>query len=430
LLVVGLISLVFPSAHAVAQDAMQKELAQLNVLTGNEPMQGALKGLLADKKRAHELLQFALPAAKKKEISYNAALVLALAAVAEKDLKTAEAYFRVCMDKGAKLQSYARLRESYLTVAELYYDAKKYGDCVRVCKDLLALNTDDDKEREVIPTITNRFEEPGFGEPRDRFDSAENVRPEIQEIYAKALAKQGKFDQAVKVVDNLLKNNDHWSFRELKGWVLKEAGKLDQAVEIYEDVIKAVAKDKRIKAEVRDLFTRRFRYDASNIYVELKKIDKASGHLEFLMKKYPEIPSFYNDLGYIWADNDMKLEEAEKLIRKAIDLDRDRRKMDPGFNPKTDQDPGAYLDSLGWVLFKQKKNEEAKTWLIKALEDKKAQHLEIFDHLGDVHLALGERDLAIRAWQKGLEHVNLDDRRDKERKAEVEKKLEKAKSSK
>jgi predicted negative regulator of RcsB-dependent stress response len=68
-------------------------------------------------------------------------------------------------------------------------------------------------------------------------------------------------------------------------------------------------------------------------------------------------------------------------------------------------------------------------WLLKASADKSAQHIEIFDHLGDVHLVLGERDLAIKAWQKGIE-VASTSRRDQERKAVVEKKLEKAKDSK
>ncbi len=68
------------------------------------------------------------------------------------------------------------------------------------------------------------------------------------------------------------------------------------------------------------------------------------------------------------------------------------------------------------------------TGLVRSAE-KEAQHLEIFDHLGDVHLALGERDLAIKAWQKGLEVVT-DNRRDQERKTVVERKLEKAKLQK
>ena len=408
---------------------LKKELDQLNAVTGTEPMLGSLKILIDDKEHVKKLLAFGLPAAKKKELSYNAAFVLGLSAAELKDMKTAEVYFRVCTDQAAKLQSFEKLRQSYTMLITLLYDYKHYADAVRVCKELLELNTNDGKERLVISTIADRFGDVDFGEPQDGFDAALRLRPDIYELFVKATAKLGKFDQAIKLVDNLLKKNNDWIDQQLKGWVLQEAGKLEDAAKVYEDVIKQVGKDDRLKQKMRDKYVERFRYEISNVYVDMKKIDRATEHLEFLVKKYPDNPVYYNDLGYIWADNDLKLEEAEKLIRKAIDLDRELRKKSPNFNPKEDHDSGAYLDSLGWVLYKQKKNGEAKDWLIKAIEDKSGQHIEIFDHLGDVYLALGERNEAIGAWEKGLKAAS-ESRRDQERKTIVEKKLEKAKSSK
>ena len=44
--------------------------------------------------------------------------------------------------------------------------------------------------------------------------------------------------------------------------------------------------------------------------------------LQTLLKKKPNNPTYNNDLGYIWADHDMNLEESEKLIRKAIEEER------------------------------------------------------------------------------------------------------------
>lgn len=414
--------------HA-GQEDLKKELADLNRITGNEPMRGALKSLIDDKKRAKAMLDYARPAAQKKELSYNAGIVLALVAADSKDMKTAELYFRVCMDKAAKLQSVEKLRQSYGTLIDLYFEYKQYSDCARICKELLELNTDDEKIREVRRTFVDRAGRVQIGEPEEGFKTALRLRPDVYETYIKAVAKQGKFEQALKLVDNLLKGKDDWIDLSLKGWVMREAGKLEAAAGIYEDVVKRIGADDRLPDKQKDEFIEQYRYDLSGVYIDLKKVERATEHLEYLIKKRPEYPGFYNDLGYIWADHDMKLEEAEKLIRKALDLDRELRKKSPKFDPKTDQDKGAYLDSLGWVLFKMKKNEEAKTQLIKALEDKAAQHIEIYDHLGDVHMVLGERELAIKAWQKGLEVVT-ESRRDQERKVEVERKLAKAKDSK
>jgi uncharacterized protein HemY len=152
-------------------------------------------------------------------------------------------------------------------------------------------------------------------------------------------------------------------------------------------------------------------------------VDKAAEQLKALLAREPDNATYNNDLGYIWADHDMKLEESERLIRKAIEEDRKaRRKANPGLKPELDKDNPAYLDSLGWVLFKQKKYKEAKKYLEEAVQAEQGKHLEIYDHLGDVHKALGEKAAAVKAWKEGLKVAGTS-ARDKQRKAEVEKKL-------
>src|SRR5262249_26359023 len=159
----------------------------------------------------------------------------------------------------------------------------------------------------------------------------------------------------------------------------------------------------------------------SGILVELKQIDKAADHLKALLEKDPDNPTYNNDLGYIWADHDMNLTESEKMIRKALEKDREQqRKANP--DAKDVKDNAAYLDSLGWVLFKQKKYKEAKPYLEQAAKDEDGQHIEILDHLGEVNLALGEKAAAVAAWKKGLE-VAGPSKREQDRKAEVEKKI-------
>jgi len=162
----------------------------------------------------------------------------------------------------------------------------------------------------------------------------------------------------------------------------------------------------------------------------MSKIDKATEQLKLLLADEPNNPTYNNDLGFVWADRGMNLVEAERLIRKAIAEDKKlRRKLTPGITAKDDKDNAAFLDSLGWVLYKQGKVKEAKPPLLEAVKETEGQHLEIFDHLADVHMALGETAEAIAAWKKGLESAT-DSRRDKKRKVEVEKKLKEAEKKK
>jgi pentatricopeptide repeat protein len=404
----------------------KRQLSRLNEITGIEPRKGALHELLENKEQTKELLQYALPLAraeKKPVLNYNAALLLGVTAAEMKDMDSAEVFLRVCMKEAAKLQSMRKLLESYGGLIELYETQKKYDDVARLCRELIDLKTGDSTPRIVIRATTSRSGEDDFIED-DNFDAAKRLRPTVYQMLVRALAKQGKYDQALKMVDQLITQQDHWLERHLKGEVLREAGKLDEAANVFEDVLRRIGKDNSLDAEERDLFSGDYRYELSNLYVEMNKIDKASEQLQYLIKRNPNKAGYYNDLGYIWADHDMKLDEAEKLVRKALDLDREQRKSQKGFDPKTDRDNGAYLDSLAWVYFKQKKFEAAKEVLLKAVEDKDGQHLEIYDHLGDVHMALGERSAALAAWTEGLKHAQ-DSRRDQERRAAVERKLEK-----
>jgi tetratricopeptide (TPR) repeat protein len=220
-----------------------------------------------------------------------------------------------------------------------------------------------------------------------------------------------------------------WYFLQLRAWILREEGKFEECVEAYQDVLGKLKRNRMLPSETRTRLTNRIRYMLSGIYVDMKKVDKAADELKSLLKDDPDNATYHNDLGYIWADHDMNLEEAEKLIRKAIELDRKERKKEDTLSPEDDKDNPAYLDSLGWLLFKKKDYKEAKKYLQEAVAQKDGQHLEIMDHLADVLMAMGEKDEALKIWKKAV-NLDLQSKRDEERKLEVEKKIKKAEESK
>lgn len=402
---------------------ISRDVAALNQITGSDPATNALKTLLDDKEKAKSLIAEALPLAKQKDkLRFNAALVLALAASELKDIPAAEAFFHICIDQAAKLQSVSKLFQSFGGLTEIYFENKRYDDITKLCQDLINRKSDDDKERIVMFARTNRQGETYFDED-DSFNTTERLLPYIFRQQVLAMAKQGKYEQAHKVLDNLIKQSDDWRDRQLKGMLYRDAGQFELAVAVYVDLIERLKKERGLPQKEREYNIERNQYYLSGIYVDLKQIDKSAQVLQELLKAKPDDPGYNNDLGYIWADHDMNLDESEKLIRKALEEDRKRRKAepDPDDNGK---DNGAYLDSLGWVLYKKKNFKEAKKVLLEALEDKNAQHIEIYDHLGDVLIELGEREGALEAWRKGLEHVT-ESRRDQERKKMVEEKLKK-----
>jgi len=105
------------------------------------------------------------------------------------------------------------------------------------------------------------------------------------------------------------------------------------------------------------------------------------------LKLKPDFAEALNYLGYMWAEQGEQLDRAHEMIAKALKL-----------QPKN----AAYLDSMGWVLFKQGKPKKALDYILKAVELTKEPDPTLFDHLGDIYAALNEMDKARDAWGKSL----------------------------
>jgi tetratricopeptide (TPR) repeat protein len=95
----------------------------------------------------------------------------------------------------------------------------------------------------------------------------------------------------------------------------------------------------------------------------------------------------YNYLGYMWADHNMRLEEAEEMIKRALQIEPNN---------------GSYLDSLGWLEFRQGKFDQALADLLRAAKNLEHDDSVVFEHIGDTYLKLNRVPQALEAWQKAL----------------------------
>jgi tetratricopeptide (TPR) repeat protein len=392
------------SARAAGDnDSLRRQALALNDVTGNLPIEGQILALTEKPARARQLLTLALETAKGKDqpFRYNAAYILARTALALKESEAGRTFFRLCAEDAIRLRSGERLLAAYdglANVIEALYAEKKYVEGVGLCREILAM-----------------FDQPGI---------PLGFKSDGMRLLVNGLVRQGKLDEAERLVDAFLRSGAHdWEDVELKGLVLQEKGNYEAAAQVYEKLLQRVGQEKTLTPDQRSKLTAAFRYRLSGVYTQLKQIDKAAAHLQALLAESPDDPTYNNDLGFLWADNDRNLAEAERLIRKAIAQDRAERRANPDRKSEDDKDNAAYLDSLGWVLFKQQRYQDALPYLAQAAEDPtEGQFLEIYDHLGDVYLALGETAEAVAAWKKGLT-LPLDGKREQERKSEVEKKV-------
>jgi tetratricopeptide (TPR) repeat protein len=149
---------------------------------------------------------------------------------------------------------------------------------------------------------------------------------------------------------------------------------------------------------------RAVRYALSGILSTIGESARSEEQLKLILDADPNDASACNDLGYLWADQGKNLPEAERLIRKAIDLDRKQRSEGPDVQPDADQDNAAYVDSLAWVLFRRGQIAEARRELDRAVKlPGGGDDPVMWDHLGDVCIRQGDEKAAAAAWKKALE---------------------------
>jgi tetratricopeptide (TPR) repeat protein len=119
---------------------------------------------------------------------------------------------------------------------------------------------------------------------------------------------------------------------------------------------------------------------------------KAIGLYESLLEKMPKNNDVVlNNLAYMLAQNDQKLDKALEYAKKALELKPNEAN---------------YHDTYGYVLYKNGRNAEAVQSLTAAIQQYEAQgtpSAETYEHLGMVQEALRDNKRALAAYRRALE---------------------------
>ena len=110
-------------------------------------------------------------------------------------------------------------------------------------------------------------------------------------------------------------------------------------------------------------------------YERAKEWSKAEPDLKEALNLYPEQPMVLNYLGYSWVDQGVHLDDAFKMLRRAVELE---------------PNDGYIVDSLGWAYYKLGRYDEAVKYLERAV-DLKPGDPTINDHLGDAYWRVGRK---------------------------------------
>ena len=185
----------------------------------------------------------------------------------------------------------------------------------------------------------------------------------------------GKTDEAIQRLQAMAAARPHDvdALSALAG-LQRSAKKYVEAAATYDKAIAAVGIPQR------DNWT--LFYFRGICFERSKQWPKAEADFKKALELYPDQPLVLNYLGYSWVDQGINLEEAFKMLRRAVEL----RPND-----------GYIVDSLGWAHYKLGQYAEATQTLERAISLKPADPV-LNDHLGDAYWQVDRRIEARFQW--------------------------------
>jgi tetratricopeptide (TPR) repeat protein len=295
----------------------------------------------------------------------------------------------------------------YQQLGQLYRDTQNYQASIYTFEELGHLGEEEDRRARMMIMDTYR---------------AAKDLPKALQTGKEALAKYPA-DPAIRTSQALL---------------LGENGQTDDAVKMLRAQLHGDAGDREVYLNIAQVYERGRRYKEAEeaahaaevlpgqprenemvwfllgaIYERQKLFDKAEEQFKKVLAVNPKNAPVLNYYGYMLGDLGIRLDEAEALVQKAL-------KEDP-YN-------GAYLDSLGWIYFKENKLSASETTLRKAVAREK-HDATIHSHLGDLYAKMGRTELAAAEWEKSLVewHRSLPADLEADKVAELEKKISQSK---
>ncbi|MBL1143039.1 MAG: tetratricopeptide repeat protein [Proteobacteria bacterium] len=196
------------------------------------------------------------------------------------------------------------------------------------------------------------------------------------------LAKQGDIDKALTNIRSIQKSKgiNRLILIQAEGEILTEIKRYQEAMDVYNKAIEEESHP--------DLL-----YSRAMLAEKMDRLDILEADLKAILEKDENNATALNALGYTLADRTDRYEEAYAYIKRAYEIS-----------------PSDFyiLDSLGWVLYRMGKLDEAVAYLQQALELRNDP--EIAAHLGEVFWVMGNKKAAKEIWETALKGTPTDHR--------------------
>jgi len=276
-----------------------------------------------------------------------------------------------------------------------------------------------DTEKEVIRTVAQRYLDPKeYAAAAVILEGMLKGSPDSSDLhYVAGVARDGKknWEKAIEHFKKVTPDSNFYSEAAVRiAFLYQEQKKTEQAIDYLNSVIKIAPDNPELllylgslyeeneefsKAESvlkqgleREPDNTRFHFRLGVVYDKWGRKADSINEMETVIRLDPKDANALNYLGYTYADLGEKLDEAERLIKAALE-----EKPDDGY----------ITDSLGWVYFKKGLFEEAVKYLEKAVSLVPDDPI-ILEHMGDAYLEIRHKEKALEFYKRSLLNKNKD----------------------
>ncbi|MBN2185511.1 MAG: tetratricopeptide repeat protein [Candidatus Krumholzibacteriota bacterium] len=127
--------------------------------------------------------------------------------------------------------------------------------------------------------------------------------------------------------------------------------------------------------------------ELAQLFLHYERYDEAIEIASLLYEKSPGEASLLNFYGYLLAEAGERLEFAEQLLTDAL---------------KIEPDNGYFLDSMGWIKYRQEQYHKALEVMLEAVARVDDDPI-IWEHIGDIYVKLGMYSSAKEAYSKSID---------------------------
>lgn len=212
----------------------------------------------------------------------------------------------------------------------------------------------------------------------------ENIAARLQLLsYA---IRNNDFQEAIKICEPALEYSpETLEFYYYLGIAYFQADRKNDALEVYKKGLTQVT-DKSNKQIVSDFYSM-----MGDAYHEKKMTAEAYAAYDSSLVYNPNNIGALNNYAYYLSVEKKNLDSAEEMSYRTV---------------KAEPNNATYLDTYAWILFEKGKYAEAKIYIDDAMKNGGGESDVVVEHCGDIYYMNGEKDEALKYWQKSKEMGN------------------------